>query len=499
MHPKSQLLISAAVLCSLAGLLSAAEQYEFRHWKTTSGRRSDVKLQFVQQTAEVVKLKRADSGKVIEIRLADLSEADQQYLQVARQQEEQEESNADTVFNDEVASAADSVAWPRWRGIKNDGVSIETGLLPEWDGTPEVVWSARGLGRGYSSVVFANDRIYTMGKKQTVNLICLSAEDGSLIWETPVGSGSDPNCTPTVDLQSQLVYGLSHAGDFLCADAKTGREVWRKNFQRDFGGRMMSGWGYSESPLIDGERIILTPGGDRAVMAALNKRTGEMIWTTPMQQASAGYSSPVISEAGGIRQYVTLVGKGLIGVAADDGRPLWHYERIANSTANVPTPIVKGNYVFGSSGYGDGGTALLELSRQGRGIQVKEVYYKRNNEYQNHHGGMVLIGDHIYMGEGHNKGFPICIDMRSGKVVWGPERGPGNGSAALVAADGRLYFRYENAVMALVAASPRGYELKGSFKIKSNNGKSWAHPVIVDKKLYLRDQDELHCYDIAAQ
>ena len=141
----------------------------------------------------------------------------------------------------------------------------------------------------------------------------------------------------------------------------------------------------------------------------------------------------------------------------------------------------------------------MELSRQGRGIGVREVYYKRNNEYQNHHGGMVLIGDHIYMGEGHNKGFPICINMRSGRVAWGPERGAGSGSAALVAADGHLYLRYENGVMALVTASPRGYALKGSFRLKSNNGKSWAHPVIVVKKLYLRDQDELHCFDFASQ
>lgn len=493
MHSKPRLLITFALIGSLVSLLTAAEPYDFRHWKTASGRRSDVKLQLVQQTAEIVKLKREDSGKVIEIRLADLSEADQEYLRLARQATQE-----NARVPGEVATAKTSAAWPRWRGTNNDGLSTEAGLLPQWDEAPDVLWSARGLGRGYSSVVFANGCIYTMGKKQTVNLICLSAEDGSLIWETPLGNGSDPNCTPTVDVESQLVYGLSHAGDFLCADAQTGREVWRKNFPRDFGGRMMSGWGYSESPLIDGERIILTPGGNQAVMAALNKRTGETIWTAPMQEASAGYASPVISQAGGIKQYVTLVGKGLIGVAADDGRPLWHYARIANSTANVPTPIVKGNYVFGSSGYGDGGSALLELRRRGRGIQVREVYYKRNSEYQNHHGGMVLIGDHIYMGEGHNKGFPICINMLSGDVAWGPERGPGNGSAALIAADGNLYFRYENAVMALVTASPRGYELKGSFKIKSNNGKSWAHPVIVNKKLYLRDQDELHCYDIAS-
>ncbi|HAY81666.1 MAG TPA: polyvinylalcohol dehydrogenase [Planctomycetaceae bacterium] len=490
------LLISTVCFASLVCWLSAAEPLEFRFWETKSGRRSDVKLQLVQQTDDLVTLKREDNGKIIQIPQANLSTADQRYLTSARQPLE---AVADVQVTEVAFANAVSADWPRWRGVNNDGLSPETGLLSQWDGAPPVLWSTRGLGQGYSSVVFANGRIYTMGKKETVNLICLSAEDGSLVWETPVGGGSNPNCTPTVDIESQLVYGLSHAGDFVCADARTGREVWRKNFPRDFGGRMMSGWGYSESPLIDGDRIILTPGGDRAVMAALNKRTGEVIWTTPMQQASAGYASPVISQAGGIKQYITLVGKGLIGVAAENGRPLWHYDRIANTTANVPTPIVKGNYVFGSSGYGDGGSALLELSRQGRGIGVREVYYKRNNEYQNHHGGMVLIGDHIYMGEGHNKGFPICINMRSGRVAWGPERGAGSGSAALVAADGHLYFRYENGVMALVTASPRGYELKGSFRIKSNNGKSWAHPVIVDKKLYLRDQDELHCYDIASQ
>lgn len=407
-----------------------------------------------------------------------------------------------------LTSAANTTAadWHQWRGPDRSGISDETGLLQSWpaDGPP-LQWRTRGLGAGMSSVSIFDNRLYTMGKQngQTA-LICRQLQDGAEIWATPIGGGDNPNCTPTVDPETGYVYGLTHAGDLLCADGKSGRTIWRKNFPADFGGSMMSVWGYSESPLVDGDRLICTPGSNSAIIAALDKRTGETIWKTAADQRQigtagkdgAGYSSIVIGNGAGIRQYVQLIGRGIVSVAAEDGRPLWSYNRVANTTANVPTPIVTGDYVFCSSGYNDGGSALLQLRRTRGRIVAQEVWYKPSRELQNHHGGVILLDDHLYFGHGHNNGFPVCVHLKSGRSQWQKTRGVGSGSAAITCADGHLYFRYEDGTMALIEATPDAYNLKGSFKIASNNGKSWPHPVIHDGRLYLRDQDELLCYDV---
>ena len=394
--------------------------------------------------------------------------------------------------------------WYQWRGPNRDGVSAETGLLDSWpDDGPPMAWRVEGLGSGMSSVSIFEDHLFTLGRKDgQTHIICCNLQDGSEAWATPIGSGN-PNCTPTIDPETGLVYGLTHDGDLACVETDTGAEVWRKNFGSDFGGRMMSGWGYSESPLIDGDRLICTPGANDAIIAALDKRTGEPIWTSSQPEDvggrggdGAGYSSIVISNGAGVKQYVQLTGRGLISVAAEDGQTLWVYNRVANGTANVPTPIVRDDYVFGSSGYGTG-AALLRLSAENGGVRAEEVYFLEANTLQNHHGGMILIDDHLYMGHGHNNGLPICVEFMTGEVAWGGEiRGAGTGSAAVVCADGHLYFRYENAIMALIEVNPSEYNLKSSFQIGSNNAQSWPHPVIQDGRLYLRDQDELLCYDV---
>ena len=391
--------------------------------------------------------------------------------------------------------------WPRWRGPKGDGICRETGLLKDWNASPpKLLWSAKGFGAGMASVAVSGGKIYTMGSKDKVSLICADVKDGSVLWSTPIGSSDDPNCTPTVDAQAGLVFALTKKGDLICCDSKSGKEIWRKRYSDEFGGKMMSGWGYSESPLVDGDLLICTPGGDKAVLAALKKRTGETVWQTAMDgSGGAGYASPVISNGAGVKQYVTLVGRGIIGVSAKDGKLLWHYKRTANGTACIPTPLVSGDYVFTSTGYGDGGSALLKLKADGGGVTAEEVYYKKSDELQNHHGGMVMIGDYIYMGHGHNNGLPVCLEWKTGKVKWGPDAGPGKESAALLAAEGNLYFRYQNGVMALIEANPEKRIDKGNFKIATVARESWPHPVIAGRKLYLRDQDQLHCYDIAAK
>ncbi len=393
--------------------------------------------------------------------------------------------------------------WSGWRGPTRDGLSAETGLLSSWpDAGPRLAWKAKGLGSGFSSVAVANDRIFTMGKKDgSTKMIALSTNRGSVIWEADMGTGANPNCTPTVD--GDRVYGLTHSGELVGISATNGKHLWRRNFPTDFKGRMESGWGYSESPVIDGDRLICTPGGNSAVMVALDKANGELLWSAEMPAAvgdrgqdGAGYSSIVISEIAGRKQYVQLTGRGVLGVDAETGKLLWVYNRIANSTANIPTPIVKGDYIFCSTGYGTG-AALIQIHDRNGQFQVEEKYFLEAKKLQNHHGGMLLIGDYIYCGHGHNQGFPVCLNMMTGEYAWGPERGAGTGSAAILYADGHLYFRYQSGDMALIEATPTGYKLKGKFRTDEVNGQSWPHPVIAGKKLYLRDQGTLMVYDIA--
>lgn len=389
------------------------------------------------------------------------------------------------------------------RGPNLDNLSPETGLLKSWPAAgPPLLFQVEGLGTGFASVSVAGGKVFTMGRAGGVDaIVVLDEADGHVLFTVPAGPGKHergPNCTPTVD--EDLMYGLSIEGDLVCAEVAGGKEVWRKNYANDFGGHMMSHWGYSESPLVDGDRLICTPGGPQAVMAALDKRTGRVIWTTPLPQAGergkdgSGYSSIVISQGAGVKQYVQLVGRGVIGVAADSGKLLWGYNKVANDTANIPTPIVSGDYVFCSSGYGTG-AALLKLTG-GRGrVDAQEVYFKGGNEVQNHHGGMVLVDGYVYLGNKHNEGFPLCLNMLTGEKAWEPGA-VRRGSAAIAYAEGMLYFRYQDGTMALVEANPKQYQLVSSFKLPSVRAESWPQPVIAGGRLWLRDQEVLMCYDL---
>jgi outer membrane protein assembly factor BamB len=399
--------------------------------------------------------------------------------------------------------------WPGWRGAQRDALSPDKALLKSWKaGGPPLAFKASGLGTGYSSVSVAGGRIYTLGDKDGAqHLFALDAKDGKSLWAAKVGAPwvdqmGGPRGTPTVDGNS--VYAVGTEGDVVCVDAATGKERWRKNLEKDFGGQMMSIWKYSESPLVDGDRVIVTPGAKGAALVALDKNTGKEVWRTAVPDLGAkgkdgaGYSSVVISNAAGVKQYVQLLGRGLVGVRASDGKFLWSYNRVANDVANISTPVIKGDYVFASTGY-QTGAVLLKLEAAAGGVAAKEVYFLEPKTFQNHHGGFVLVGDYIYGGHGHNKGFPICIELATGKVVWGGDtRNEGTGSAAVVYADGNLYFRYQNGLMVLIEATPTAYTEKGSFSIPDVKNPSWPHPVVVGGRLYLREQDTLYVYDVKA-
>ena len=398
--------------------------------------------------------------------------------------------------------------WPGWRGPGRDGLSAETGLATEWgkDGPP-LAWKASGMGAGFSSLAIVDDRIYTMGDRDGAQqLLALSAKDGSLVWKARVGpvwndEYGGPRGTPSVD--GGTVVALGTEGDLVAVEAATGKERWRRSLPSDFGGQVMSMWKWAESPLVDGDRVIVTPGARGAALVALDKATGKEVWRSaipdlgPAGKDGAGYSSVVISNASGVKQYVQLMGRGLVGVRASDGKFLWGYNKVANNVANIATPIVRANWIFASTAY-QAGASLVELSKSAdQGVQASEVYFMPPKTFQNHHGGMVLVGNHIYSGNGQSKGFPICIEFTTGKVAWGGDiRNAGTGSAAVAYADGNLYYRYQNGVVMLIQATPEGYHERGSFTIPDVVKPSWSHPVVLGGKLYLREQDMLYVYDV---
>jgi outer membrane protein assembly factor BamB len=395
---------------------------------------------------------------------------------------------------------AASSDWPQWRGPNRDGLSTETGLLKEWskDG-PLLLWKASGLGAGLSGVSVAGQRIFTMGEQTDANhVLALNRADGKLLWSTKFGKVgapgwggfNGPRATPSVD--GGLVFALGQYGEVICVNAADGKEVWRKHLTTDFGGPLME-WGFSESPLVDGDKVMFTPGGPKGTVVALNKTTGDLIWQSKDWTDNAHYSSIIVAEIDGVRQYVQLTDKSVAGVAPKDGKVLWKAAR-KGATAVIPTPIYADGYVYVSSGYGIG-CNLFKVAK-GSDFTATQVY--ANKVMANQHGGVVKFGEHLY-GHSDDKGW-TCQNFKSGEALWQEKGKLGKGS--LVYADGHFYCREEaeKGVVALLAATPSGYVEKGRFTPPDRSGKkSWPHPVVAGGKLYLRDQDVLLCYDVQAK
>lgn len=407
-----------------------------------------------------------------------------------------------------LANAAQAKDWPQWRGPDRTGLSAEKGIIKSWEGSaPKLLWNVKGSGSGFSSVSIVDGILYTSGNFEGgQGVSAFSIKDGKLLWQTPVTDFvpkhgyQGARSAPTVD--GDKLYITTSNGVIACLSTK-GKIVWSKDFKKEWKGKMMSGWGFSESPLVDGDRVVCTPGGNDAFMVSLDKKTGTTKWKTKIESEDlgkkgkdgAGYGSIVISNGGGVKQYVQMTGRGVIGVRTEDGRLMWNYNKVANSTANIPTPVVDGDHVFCSTGYGTG-SALLKLVKKGSTVVAEEVYFLKPKTLQNHHGGLLLIDGHIYGAHKHNGGDPICVEMKSGEVKWGPEKGVGHGSACVTFVDGHLIYRYQSGHVALVKATPKGYELKGSFMPAHQEAESWAHPVVSDGKLYLREQDHIMCYEL---
>jgi hypothetical protein len=435
-----------------------------------------------------------------------------------------------------IACTVHAADWPQFRGPNRDDISKEKNLLKSWpEGGPRLLWTIEDAGVGYSGPAIVGDRLYTMGgtiKTETAADAALKAVLGGLkakiaedrtesvyaidlntqkkIWSTeigpfyPHGNGDGPRGTPTVN--GDALYCLTGHGELLCVALKDGNIRWRINLKKDLDGDMASGWGYSESVLVDGDKVVCTPGGKKGTLAALNKADGKLIWRSDEWTAKATYSSIIIAEIGGVKQYVQVTGSGVGGVAAADGKLLWKSDQSAHGIS-VSTPVYKDNQVYVSTGYGVG-CGVVKISHEGDTFKTEKVYDQDEMKLMvNHHGGFVLLGDFVY-GFSDSKGW-ICQEFATGKLIWPDDKDKTKAKpkdfdkGSLTCADGHLYCYTENGgKVALVEASPDGWKETGRFTIpmrshKNTNQNAWTHPVVANGKLYLRDQEFIFCYDIS--
>jgi len=398
---------------------------------------------------------------------------------------------ATVVFSVIAIHAAD---WPQWQGPDRTNLSKETGLMKEWPSAgPPVIWSASGIGGGYGSMAIVGERVYLQGMRNGSSIVsALNRADGKALWSKNLGrafsndQGDGPRGTPTVD--GDRLYVLTEGGDLWCLKTDGG-EVWHRNILSDFGGPQIR-WLISESPLVDGPHVVVTPGGRGAGMVKLDKMTGKTVWTASDLSDPAGYSSIIAADVQGVRTYMTFTAGAAVGVRASDGKLMFRYRNAANGTANITTPVFFDNKVFFTSAYDTGG-ALLGLTAQNGTVNASEIYFTRN--MKNHHGGVVLVNGNLY---GFNDSILTCLDFATGNVKW-RDRSVGKGT--LTYADGNLYIQSERNVVGLAEASPDGYREHGRFDIADKGLPSWAHPVVSGGRLYVRNQDSLVVYDVKAK
>ena len=388
-------------------------------------------------------------------------------------------------------------AWPQFHGPDRNNISAETGLLKEWPATgPAVAWQIKGLGGGYSSVAIANGKIYTAGDAaDACYMLAMTETDGKPLWKAKIGKTggqySGPRATPTID--GANVYMMGQWGDLVCCNAETGAEIWRTNLNSDLGGKMMSGWGNAESVLIDGDKVICTPGGSKGTLAGLDKLTGKVIWRSAEITDPSAYTAPVIAEIGKVRQAVILTDKSVAGISVADGSLLWKAGR-QGKTAVIPTPVVLDNMVYVTSGYGIG-CNMFEVSVDGASFSAKQKY--DNKTMVNHHGGVIYLDKYIY-GYSDGGGW-TCQELTSGEAKWQDRKLLGKGT--ITYADGRFYLRDEGSgQVLLLEAGPENHAVKGKLEQPDRSkAKAWPHLVVANGKLYVRDQDILLCYDVKAK
>jgi outer membrane protein assembly factor BamB len=399
--------------------------------------------------------------------------------------------------------------WPQWRGPQRDGISRESGLLIQWPAEgPKLLWQVNDLGDGFSTPSVAGTRIYLMSNRGMENefVQALSTQDGKPIWATRVGAVGNPNqnppfakarSTPTVD--GDFIYALGSDGDLACLEAKSGKIRWQKSLRKEFGGQPHE-WAYAESPLVDGDAVVVTPGGEQATIVALNKKTGSVIWKSAVPGADpAGYASAIVVQGSGRKQYVQFLSKGIVGVDAKTGAFLWRYKEVVKGPAQAFTPVARDDYVYGGALSIGGG--LVRLKTNGSGVAAEQVYFERG--LPNGFGGAVLVGANLYGTEIAGRSL-VAVEFTTGKVRWKAEN---FGMCSLAYADGHLYIHKENGDFVLAEATHEAYREKGRFTPPNQQKKkqagqfaegAYAYPVIANGRLYIRDLGTLWAYDIKA-
>ncbi len=393
-------------------------------------------------------------------------------------------------------------AWSQWRGPRRDGVSDETGLLTSWpEGGPRILWR-RPIGGGYSSCAIVNGRLYTMDRiGSDERVLCFDAESGKELWvyRYPanygnIEYGAGPRATPTV--HEGRVYTVGAAGLFACLEAEPkdgqAKVLWQRHLVEQLNGDKPR-WGFACSPLIEGDLVIVQPGGSKGAVAAFHRESGNLAWRALSDDS--GYSSPVAATAAGVRQIICFTGEGLAGLRPADGAKLWYFPWPTDFQANIATPIVAGDYVFISSSY-QAGCALLRLLPDGDGVKVEPVFVRRNKIMRNHHSTCVLHEGHLYGFDSSGldlNAFLKCLDFRSLEEKWNAGRDLSKGT--LICADRHLIVLTERGSLALVEATPDEYRKKGELKLFEGS-QIWALPALANGRLYLRDDNELVCVDL---
>ena len=393
--------------------------------------------------------------------------------------------------------------WSQWRGSDMDGIYIESGLNLDWsEKQPPVSWVFRHAGAGYASPMIVGTTLYCMGAAEGSDFaFALDAQTGNLKWRQALGNefveerGNGPRGSITVD--GDKLYLIRGEGQIHCLSAVDGKMLWQKDFKTDFGGRIMSNWGYSESPLVDGDLVICTPGGDEGTLIALDKNTGNVVWRSAEWTDQAGYSSPIVAEINGVRQYIQQASGGVAGLSAKDGKLLWKVEVPGYRIAVIPSPVYHDNTVYVTAGY-NAGCTYIKLTKDGDSFTAETIYANRN--LSNQHGGVVLIDGNIY-GFSDTPPSWVCQDLKTGEIVWS-ERQSGVGKGTVLAVNDRLLLLTESGTLAVVAASPDGWKEYGRMEfpersnVPSRDNATWTHITVAHGKLYLRDHDLLFCFDL---